>query len=489
MEMEAKCRLEALHKLRERLCTKTEPRQLYKTLKKLSSQPMLGDILEEIGFKQTIKLMKKQQLLVPFAKDLAARWSEQSQFGSQPDPGSQQDFDFPRSPKSEIRSNSPEDKRQKPAFWGHRENGSQVLEVSSSSPQLSMIESMDTSSKQITNGSPNAEPAGKMTQRGSFSENARHREPGTKTLSRKPEAGPAKQSLSLVRAKSPGPCIQEDHHPASFEACLDYDCSPSSSVLPPRKRKRKSTWKAEAQSPGAKVPRDKSPSCEDLNLLLVASPFPETTSNLQTCFPQDGPEDSSLQDDLEAAPWACRKYFKTPVVSGGRRARPFPQNSNQGRLAKQHSRWETHCQPALEEGPLWSLHQEDSPGTHINTAQRTGSQSESQTHLKMQESLQLRLQALCARIQNTQTKKPQGRQTKTVAFQAQVTRPGEHADSGPGPEASTENLQSLPEASGPGLLQRSPCPRLGGSSIGSNMTRAKKPAPLMAKALKDYKKW
>ncbi|EGW15172.1 hypothetical protein I79_025544 [Cricetulus griseus] len=107
----------------------------------------------------------------------------------------------------------------------------------------------------------------------------------------------------------------------------------------------------------------------------------------------------------------------------------------------------------------------------------------------MQESLQLRLQALCARIQNTQTKKPQGRQTKMVAFQAQVTRPGEHVDSGPGPEASTENVQSLPEASGPGLLQRTPRPRLGGSSIGSNTTRAKKPAPLMAKALKDYKKW
>ncbi|WP_448063296.1 hypothetical protein, partial [Enterococcus faecalis] len=268
---------------------------------------MLGDILEEIGFKQTIKLMKKQQLLVPFAKDLAARWSEQSQFGSQPDPGSQQDFDFPRSPKAEIRSNSPEDKPQKPAFRGHRENGSQVLEIIGSSPQHSMTESMDTSSKQITNGSPNSEPAGKRTQRGSFWDNQRDTESqvrvgkpqgtvgqpwpleGMKTLSSKPEAGPAKQSLSLVRAKSPGPCIKEDHHPGSFEACLDYDCSPSSSVLPPRKRKRKSTWKAEAQSPGAKVPRDKSPSCEDLNLLLAASNFPETTSNIQTFFPQDGP--------------------------------------------------------------------------------------------------------------------------------------------------------------------------------------------------------
>ncbi|MEJ1288361.1 hypothetical protein NN561_019392 [Cricetulus griseus] len=129
---------------------------------------MLGNILEKIGFKQTIKLMKKQQLLVPFTKDLAAQWSEQSQFGSQPDPGSRQDFDFPRSPKAEIRSNSPEDKPQKRAFRGHREDGSQVLEVSSSNPQHSTTESMDTSSKQIETGNPKAETGGKRTQRGYF---------------------------------------------------------------------------------------------------------------------------------------------------------------------------------------------------------------------------------------------------------------------------------------------------------------------------------
>lgn len=73
VEMEPPCRPKALQKLRERLCTETEPRQLYKTLKKLSSQPMLGDILEEIGFRQTIKLLRKQQLLVPFAKALASQ--------------------------------------------------------------------------------------------------------------------------------------------------------------------------------------------------------------------------------------------------------------------------------------------------------------------------------------------------------------------------------------------------------------------------------
>ncbi|XP_057608309.1 elongin-A3 member D-like [Chionomys nivalis] len=71
-------RLKALQKLRERLHTETEPDKLYKTLKKLSSVPILCDTLAEIGFRQTIKLLRREQLLVPFAKDLAAKWSERS---------------------------------------------------------------------------------------------------------------------------------------------------------------------------------------------------------------------------------------------------------------------------------------------------------------------------------------------------------------------------------------------------------------------------
>ncbi|EGW14512.1 RNA polymerase II transcription factor SIII subunit A2 [Cricetulus griseus] len=372
MEIEPTRRLEALLNLRERLCRETEPRQLYKTLKKLCSQPMLGDILEEIGFRQKIKLLKKQQILVPFAKELAARWSEQSQFGSQPNPGPPQDFPFHKSPEAEIPSNSPEDELQNPAFLRPRENGSQVLEVSSSSPQHSTTESMDTSSLQIATGSPNVESAGRRTQT--------HRENQLDTESQHQEDSPGTHMNTAQRTGS----------------------------------------QSESQ----------------------------THLKMQ----------ESLQLRLQAL---CARIQNTQTK-------------------KPHGR---------QTKTVAFQDQEDTPGTHMNTAQRSGSQSQSQKHLKMQDSLQLRLQALCTRIQNTQIKKLHGRQTKTVAFQAQVTRSREHADSGPGPEASIENVQSLPEASGPGLLQRAPSPRLGVSSIGSNTTRAKKPAPLMDKALKDYKKW
>ncbi|EGW03413.1 RNA polymerase II transcription factor SIII subunit A3-like-2 [Cricetulus griseus] len=87
MEMEPDCCLEVLHKLHMCLCTETETRQLYKPLKKLAYQPVLGDILEEIGLRQTIKLLKKQLLLYRFAKELATRWSERSNLGPRPIPG------------------------------------------------------------------------------------------------------------------------------------------------------------------------------------------------------------------------------------------------------------------------------------------------------------------------------------------------------------------------------------------------------------------
>ncbi|XP_035305025.1 elongin-A3-like [Cricetulus griseus] len=464
--------LEALKKLRERLCMETEPRQLYKTLKKLSSLSILCKTLEEIGFRQTIKRLKKQQLLVPFAKEFAARWSERSKFGSQPEPGTQQDFAFHRSPKAEIPSNSPEDKPQNPDSSGHGEDGSQVLEVSSSSPQPRTNQSMDTSSKQIATHRPKAEPAGRRTHRGSFWDNQLDTESlvrvdnpqgtvgeswtleGLKTLSSKPEPGPAKQPLSPLRAKRPGPWTPEDYPPGSFEAWLKYDCNSSSSALPPHKRKKKSTQKPEAHTPRAKMP-------------------------------PDGPENSDLHTDQEAATWTCRKTFKTSAYSGSRPARHLPHISNIGRQAKPQSTGENHGQPVLEEDPLWSEHEEDCPRTQIKTANQTVTQTETQKLLRMQESLQLT--TLCASIQSSQAKNHHLHQTKLIDFDAQARSPSQHADSGPRGEVSPENVHRLPEKSGHGYLPKASCQLLGVSSNDSHKTQAKKPAPLMVKAFKDYK--
>ncbi|XP_040587663.1 elongin-A3-like [Mesocricetus auratus] len=357
--------------------------------------------------------------------------------------------------------------------------------------------------------SPSAEPAGRRRQRrrGSFWDSQPGSEsqvraakpqgivreprrlPGLPPVCSKAEAVPAKpkpkpQSLSPLRAKTPGPWIQEGYPEGSFEDCLNYDSSlSSSSTLPPRKRQRTNNCEAQAQSPAAaKVPQSKAQSCKDLNLLLAASPFPEVTYTLQDCFPQEGPEHSSFTNGQEEAPWAWRSSSKTPVYSGHRPARPLPQNSHQGCLAKPHSWWETQGQPApREDTQLWSQQKGES-GTQIHTDKQTHSQTEPQAHLRQQDSLDLKLQALSACILNSEAKKPQGRQTKMI-FHAQATSPGQHADLGPGAEAAPKNVHSFNEASGPGLLCRAPPLPLGCS----HKTLAKKPAPLMAKAFKDYK--
>ncbi|XP_051038608.1 elongin-A3-like [Phodopus roborovskii] len=488
---EAPSRLEALQKLRERLCTETEPSKLYSTLKKLSRLPVLGDTLEEIGFRKTIKVLKKQQLLLPFAKDLAAQWSEGSHFGPRPEPRPQ-DFASQSSATTEPRRDSPE--ALEPASRPQGGGGREVLEVSGSSPQRSAPRS------------PSSEPAGRKRPRGSFGGRqlaaesqvqvrggkppqggvgAPWRLQGVKALRGKPAAGPAKRRPSPPREKTPGPWIREDQQAASLQARLDYhssDSSPSSSAPappPPGKRKRKSNWKAEAQSPGAEVPRGESHSCSDLNLLLDDDPFPELTSSLQACFSGgEGPEDSSLHTDREAAPWARRATWKTPVYSGRTPARALPRKSHQGRFANPDRTWETHSQPAPQECGLWRQQEDQS-----RTCKPTNPQTETQTHLRLQQSSELRLKALTARIQSSQAKKHQDRQTKLISFHALTADPGQHADSAPRREDSPENLNCLSQGPGTDLVKRAPRPALGGR----DQTRAKKAAPLMAKALKDYK--
>ena len=71
--METSSEAGVLQKLLDRLCQETDPGKIYKTLKKMSSLPSLCDCLAEIGFRKTIKSLKKQQLLVPFVKDLVAQ--------------------------------------------------------------------------------------------------------------------------------------------------------------------------------------------------------------------------------------------------------------------------------------------------------------------------------------------------------------------------------------------------------------------------------
>ncbi|XP_051038626.1 elongin-A3-like [Phodopus roborovskii] len=466
---EAPSRLEALQKLRERLCTETEPSKLYSTLKKLSRLPVLGDTLEEIGFRKTIKVLKKQQLLLPFAKDLAAQWSEGSHFGPRPEPRPQ-DFASQSSATTEPRRDSPE--ALEPASRPQGGGGREVLEVSGSSPQRSAPRS------------PSSEPAGRKRPRGSFGGRqlaaesqvqvrggkppqggvgAPWRLQGVKALCGKPAAGPAKRRPSPPREKTPGPWIREDQQAASLQARLDYhssDSSPSSSAPappPPGKRKRKSNWKAEAQSPGA----ESSPP--------VSKPASPEEKDLRT-LPCTLTEKQHLGRAGRPGKRLCIRVAHQPELSQGNRTKDALRTPTaRGKL--------TANRPPQECG-LWRQQEDQS-----RTCKPTNPQTETQTHLRLQQSSELRLKALTARIQSSQAKKHQDRQTKLISFHALTADPGQHADSAPRREDSPENLNCLSQGPGTDLVKRAPRPALGGR----DQTRAKKAAPLMAKALKDYK--
>ncbi|XP_052608833.1 elongin-A3-like [Peromyscus californicus insignis] len=439
----------ALLELQRHLCTETEPSKLYQTLQKLSSLPKLRDPLAEMNFEQTMKLLRKEQLLVPFAKDLAAICP-----GPSPSPSPSPGLGASLSPHTRLQRKVTSSPRLEP-------RGSKRPRVSLGEPQLA-----------AQNRVPVAKPRA--------SREEPWRLPAPKAISSESGAG----------GKTPGHRMEEGAPADPLEACLNSDSSPPSSALQLQltgcKRRAKSTWKAEeALSPGAKVPRGESPRSQDPKDtdtgVLAGHPLAQEASSLQAGFPLGGPEHT----DQDSPPWARRTHLKTPVYSGPAPARLL-QNSQGGRLAEPLDRpWKTRCQDTAQESEPWLQGEESRHQTHTGKPSHT--KTPSATILQLQESPELRLQALRARLQGAQAKKPPGRQTKMMAFQAQGSRlcPGQQAEPAARGAASSE-MSSRQEASAHRPPGRAPClwpPQA------SNKTQPKKRrAPLMAKTLRDYKK-
>lgn len=407
-----------LQKLKKRLCKETEPRKLYKTLKKISSLPMLGEILEEIGFRQIIKLLRKHQLLVPYAKALASQWSEEFQSESQP--------------MTELLGNCGEDL---PHEWASQ----QKRDKDEEKPQPAKSE----------------------------------------------QAGPQKHSLSPLQRKRPSHWVPDP----SFEECLNYDTSTSSALQPamkrrllPSKRKRKNSRDAEGQSPPAKASLAESASCQDWDG-LAASFLPEVASGSQGDFQVTEPEPSSMPSDQDMPSWACRKVSKTAVYSGRPTisSGPLQQKCQPGVLAASHPWRERPCSASWDNSEPRMA--EQGSRFHSHPGKPSPSQCDTQRPLQGQESnRQMGLQDLVTRLQSTQSKKPQVRQAKMIAILARPKCPQLQAASAPTGAASLEE-HSFPEASAQRQQKGPPC-----LSLGSNpKSKTKKPAPLMAKALKAYK--
>lgn len=129
-----------LQELFDCLCQETDQKKIYKILKEMSTVPILCDKLAEIGFRETIKRLKKQHLLVQFVQDLVAKWSPVF-------PEAPQDLGLEKSLTRDYQSNSPEKKSHEPTSQETQGAGREgFFGLSSCSPgKISRLNSSQTS--------------------------------------------------------------------------------------------------------------------------------------------------------------------------------------------------------------------------------------------------------------------------------------------------------------------------------------------------------
>lgn len=491
-----------LQKLLDRLCQETDQGQIYQTLMQMSTVPILCDRLADIGFRETIKRLKQEQLLVQFVKDLVAKWLPQAP----------QDFGMEKSHTTQQQSNSPEDNPQDPASQEARGAGRELfLQLSHCGPgKISRLNPSQTSHVRSDPWTPhsrsqgpgvNWSPEQQLAGRKEVQERppwASLKEPwqreGARPLSRKPGAGTGEHKWLVFggsrKSQPPGHWEQEEAPGAgSLQTCLQAEDCPSSYsslVPPPCKRKRELPCQAEVQRRPAKVPRGEWRSSKHLSPMDACS-IPETHSSGQACLPRDVVlESASPQQDQEGAAcgWSLRKNHKTQVYSGRRPAALLQEKSHLGLLAEEPpGTWDVaHCQAGKDIAA--SVQPEEKSRPQTQTCKQTHSRPESATHLQLQDSQEERLQRLRARIQNTRDKRLQATQTKMISFHTQHKSPDQHGQPGPRGAAYARNSHSLPEPSAHPRSQKAP--HMPSVQRGCKKAPAKRPAPLMAKALKDY---
>ncbi|XP_031192713.1 LOW QUALITY PROTEIN: elongin-A3 member D-like [Mastomys coucha] len=472
--MEAGSQAGVLQKLLDRLCQEIDQGKTYKFLKEMSSVPILCDSLAEIDFRQTIKTLKKHQLLCAFVKDLVAKWSPGFLPGTQPQ-GAQQDFGLKMDLSTAGQSNSPEQKAQEQASQEPRGDGREdffgLSRVSSgrtsclspsrisqarSDPQASHIRSLDAGE----NCCPEQQLDGQNmvqvgTSRASLGESWLPE--GAKPISRKP--GERNWPVS----GGPRKCQPQDGWEAeeapgagSLWPCLNCECcSHSSFGCPYCKRKRELHCRAEAQRPPPKAHRGESRSSKD-------------PSPIASCA-------------------IAEKNHKMPVYSGFRPAARLQQKPHLGLLAQEPAgtRDVAHCQADKDKAGPGQPEEKSRP--NMQTCKQTQSRPESPTAMKLQESQEERLQALKARIQSKTAKSLQARRrTMMISFFTQPKSPGQQGEPGPRGAVHAQNSHSLPESPAHSGARGASC--LSSGERGKKKAPAQRPAPLMAKALREYRK-
>nr|XP_021486010.1 elongin-A3-like [Meriones unguiculatus] len=568
--MEAGSSQAALQKLCDRLCTETEPHKLYKALKKLAAVPSLSERLAEIGFRQTIKILRKQQLLVPFARDLAAKWGDSSLLGprgaqdkraealqlssSRPGPSRKRStYQTPEASDAWRESLEPAAKKirrcRQDALRGSQEHGhacslgacpnSDHARYPLGFPELSWDQTdreLQLAPVRVDSKTPVYSGARKPVLQQEWPEGlllsqylvgmweahcqakeaiASHaadatEQPALQGISQAKEAFEAATAQAAQEAEHGHAGDKTETHRQTETKTqqqmeeADQPGAQASQRCPDPRRKGRPPKRTSSRRPLAtKIRRCRQDALRGSQEDGPACSLGACPKSDYARYPLGVPEPSWGQTDREVQLAPVRVDSKTPVYTGARRP-VLQQEWPEGLLLSQDlvGMWEAHCQAkeaiaahaadATEQPAFQGISQakeafeaataqaaQEAEHGHAGDETETNSQTETKTQQQMEEADQeLRLRAVTARNWSRQAKKLQGRrQTKMVTFFIQARSPGQPEVPGSPARGPSSEAHLFPQASGHGPTRRALCTK----------TQAKRgPAPLMAKALRDY---
>uniref|UniRef100_A0A2K5UXB4 TFIIS N-terminal domain-containing protein n=1 Tax=Macaca fascicularis TaxID=9541 RepID=A0A2K5UXB4_MACFA len=511
--------LHAVEKLQVRLATKTDPKKLEKYLQKLSALPMTADILAETGIRKTVKRLRKHQHVGDFARDLAARWKKLVLVDPNTGPDALQDQE---------------------KAWGFPENGTVPRSPPDSPEHRRTAHRTPPGLQRPHRRSPSREHrAQRKRPRRAPADSGPHRAPPLHTAPLPTPEGPE----PAVPGKQPG---RGHAHAAQGGPPLGQGCQgqPQGEALVSHSKGHKSSRWASAQ----KLPPVQESQSERLQVAGADSAGPKTVpshafselwdpseawmqANYHSLLDSDSMTSQAKPEALTAPTFQEETAFtggrvnaKMQVYSGSRPAcqpqvltlrqqcirglrhnpdalgdvggvpysvlEPLPEGWTPDQL---YRREKYNHALAGDTDELWRIHclqdfKEEKPQEH---------ESWRELYLRLRDSREQRLRAVTTKIRSARENKPIRRQTKMICFNSGAKTPY---------DASRRQEKSA-GAADPEEGEIKPAPKAAGSShvpssrggVGSSNERpapaaktrkpaAKKVAPLMAKAIRDYKR-
>ncbi|XP_072862613.1 elongin-A3-like [Chlorocebus sabaeus] len=492
--------LHAVEKLQVRLATKTDPKKLEKCLQKLSALPMTADILAETGIRKTVKRLRKHQHVGDFARDLAARWKKLVLL----DPNTGPDAHDPEESASRKRYGEALQDQEK--AWGFPENGT-VPRSPPDSPEPAVP------GKQPGRGHAHAAQGGPLLGQGCqgqpqgealVSHSKGHKSSRWASAQKLPPVQESQsERLQVAGADSAGPKTVPSHafselwDPSEAWMQANYDLLSAFEAMTSQEKPEAlsaPTFQEEAAFTGHRVNAKTQvysgsrPACQ-----------PQVLTLRQQCIRGLRHNPDAL-GDVGGVPYSVLE--------------PLPEGWTPDQL---YRREKYNHALAGDTDELWRIHclqdfKEEKPQEH---------ESWRELYLRLRDSREQRLRAVTTKIRSARENKPSGPQTKMICFNSGAKTPYDAsrrqeksagaADPGEGeikPAPKPAGSSHVPSSRGgvgggrsssSSVLHRLPEKRANACLSSSNerpvpaaKTRkpaAKKVAPLMAKAIRDYKRF